>query len=45
MMNSDYFNFRAGSSYLMKNEKMIILIQVLEKGNNYMVYTVKGTEL
>jgi hypothetical protein len=29
----------------MKNEKMIALVQILEKGNNYMVYTVKGTEL
>jgi hypothetical protein len=29
----------------MKNEKMIALIQVLERGNNYIVYTLKGTEL
>src|SRR5690242_807199 len=45
MMNSDLFNFRAGSFYFLKNEKMIVLIQVLERGNNYLVYTVKGTEL
>ena len=24
---------------------MIALVQVLEKGNNYMIYTIKGTEL
>ena len=24
---------------------MIILLQVLEQGNNYMIYTIKGTEL
>lgn len=29
----------------MKNEKMILLIQVLERGNNYVMITVKGTEL
>jgi hypothetical protein len=29
----------------MKNEKMIALIQILERGNNYVVYTLKGTEL
>ena len=29
----------------MKNEKMIVLIQVLERGGNYVVVTVKGTEL
>jgi len=29
----------------MKNEKMIILLQVLERGNNYVMVTVKGTEL
>ena len=37
--------FNAGSYYIMKNEKMIAMIQVLEKGNNYIVYTIKGTEL
>jgi hypothetical protein len=29
----------------MKNEKMIILIQVLERGNDYLVYTLMGAEL
>lgn len=29
----------------MKNEKMIILIQILERGNDYLVYTIKGAEL
>ena len=29
----------------MKNEKMIVLIHVLERGNNYALLTVKGTEL
>lgn len=34
-----------GSFYFMKNEKMIILIQVLERGNNYTVVSIKGSEL
>ena len=29
----------------MKNEKMIMLIHVLERGNDYTVFTVKGSEL
>lgn len=29
----------------MKNEKMIVLIQVLERGTDYVIITVKGTEL
>lgn len=41
----DPFQFNCGSYYFMKNEKMIILIQVLERGNNYVMVTVKGTEL
>ena len=45
IINGDPFLFRAGSFYLMKNEKMIALIQILERGNNYVVYTLKGTEL
>lgn len=45
IINGDPFLFRAGSYYLMKNEKMIALIQILERGNNYVVYTLKGTEL
>ncbi|CDW89360.1 pecanex-like protein 4 [Stylonychia lemnae] len=45
LFNYDPFLFRVGSYYLVKNEKMIGLIQILERGNNYLVYTMKGTEL
>lgn len=45
MLNGDPFLFRVGSFYLLKNEKMIALLQILERGNNYMAYTLKGTEL
>jgi len=45
MASGDPGLFNAGSYYIMKNEKMIAMIQVLEKGNNYIVYTIKGTEL
>ena len=45
LVNSDLISFRNGSYYLLKNEKMIMLLQILEKGNNYIVYTVKGSEL
>jgi hypothetical protein len=45
MATGDPFLFRAGSFYLLKNEKMIVLIQIVERGNNYMVYSLKGTEL
>jgi len=41
----DPFHFGVGSYYFLKNEKMIILIQVLERGNDYVVLSVKGTEL
>ena len=37
--------FRVGSYYLLKNEKMIALIQIVERGNNYIVYALKGSEL
>lgn len=30
---------------MLKNEKMIILLQILERGNNYVVFTIKGGEL
>ena len=43
--NTDPLLFRVGSFYLLKNEKMIALIQVLERGQNYLVYSIKGTEL
>lgn len=42
---SDPFHFESQSYYFMKNEKMIVLIHVLERGNNYALLTVKGTEL
>mmetsp|Transcript_26744 Transcript_26744/g.25762 ORF Transcript_26744/g.25762 Transcript_26744/m.25762 type:complete len:717 (+) Transcript_26744:491-2641(+) len=45
MANRDLFSFLMGEYYLLKNEKMIILVQVLEYGNNYLAYTMKGTEL
>ena len=45
LIGIDPFQFDCGSYYFMKNEKMIILIQVLERGNNYVMVTVKGTEL
>jgi len=45
IVGADPFNFGRGSYYFMKNEKMIVLVQVLERGHNYVVFTVKGTEL
>ena len=45
ILTSDPFNFGRGSFYFMKNEKMTVLIQVLERGGNYVLFTVKGTEL
>lgn len=30
---------------MLKNEKMIVFIQVLERGNDYVVYSTKGLEL
>ena len=45
MILSDPTNFEQDSFYLMKDAKMIILIQVLERGNNYVVYTARGAEL
>ena len=45
MVSSDLFSFNPGSYYLLKNEKMIMLLQIIEQGNNYIVYSVKGAEL
>ena len=45
VISTDPFNFGRGSYYFMKNEKMIVLIQVLERGHNYVMFAVKGTEL
>ena len=45
LVGTDPFHFGCGSFYFMKNEKMIILLQVLERGNNYVMVAVKGNEL
>jgi hypothetical protein len=45
MLLCDAFNFAPDSFYFLKNEKMILLLQILERGSDYCVYTVKGTEL
>ena len=45
MLLKDPVNFEAGSYYLLKNEKMIILIQVLERGDGFVSFTSKGAEL
>jgi len=45
MLLQDPSNFEAGSFYLLKNEKMIILVHVLERADGFVVFTSKGTEL
>ena len=45
MLLKDPYNFEAGSYYLMKNLKMIILVQVLERADGFVVFTVKCSEL
>lgn len=30
---------------MLKNEKMIMLMQIIERGNDYVIYNVKGAEL
>ena len=45
MLLKDPINFEAGSFYLMKNAKMIILVQVLERADGFVVFTVKCSEL
>ena len=45
LIREDPFHFNVDSFYLMKNEKMIILLQVLERGNDFIVFTSKGAEL
>ena len=45
MLLKDPINYEAGSFYLMKNEKMIILVQVLERADGFVVFTCKGAEL
>jgi hypothetical protein len=41
----DQYMFQEGSHFLVKNEKMIILIQVLERGLNHLVVEIRGSEL
>jgi len=43
--DSNPSQWQCGSYYLLKNEKMIILIQILERGNDYVLFTLKGAEL
>ena len=45
MLLKDPSNFEVGSFYLLKNEKMIILVQVLERADGFVVFTSKGAEL
>lgn len=45
MLLKDPSNFEEGSYYLLKNEKMIILVQVLERADGFVVFTSKGSEL
>jgi len=45
VIQKDLFAFKEGSLYFLKNEKMIILVQTLERGNGYVVLTIKGAEL
>lgn len=45
MLLKDPSNFEAGSFYLLKNEKMIILVHVLERCDGFVVFTSKGAEL
>ncbi len=45
MLLKDPVNFEAGSFYLLKNEKMIIFVQVLERADGFVVFTSKGAEL
>ena len=45
MLLKDPINFEAGSFYLLKNEKMIIFVQVLERADGFVVFTSKGAEL
>ena len=45
MLLKDPINFEAGSFYLLKNEKMIISVQVLERADGFVVFTSKGAEL
>lgn len=45
MILKDPSNFEAGSFYLLKNEKMIILVQILERSDGFVVFTSKGSEL
>jgi hypothetical protein len=45
MIQSDPYSYDTGSFYLLKNEKMIMLLNILERGNDYVLYNLKGAEL
>jgi len=45
MLLKDPVNFEAGAFYLLKNEKIIILVHVLERADGFIVFTSKGAEL
>ncbi len=45
MLLKDPSNFEAGSFYLLKNEKMIIMVQVLERADGFVLFTSKSAEL
>ena len=45
MASLDLSSFYEGSCYFVKGEKMIILIQVIERGCNHLVVDIRGTEL
>lgn len=45
MVSEDPFSFQRDRFYLLKNDKMIILIQILEQGHNFLYFAMKGTEL
>ena len=45
IVSEDPFCFERDRFYLLKNEKMIVLIQVLERGHNFLYFSMKGTEL
>lgn len=45
MDSKDSNLFQVGHYFMLKNEKMLMLIQILEKGQGYMIYSVKGSEL
>jgi hypothetical protein len=45
LIERDPFCLRIGSFQFLKNEKMIMLVQVLERSAFFVTVSVKGTEL